>query len=75
MEPSKTQVDIRNKEVEHWTEEFKKCIESPHYFFTNYVLIDGKRPETFHTEEQFNEMFFKFKDGNFKYRRGRCGVI
>lgn len=28
-----------------WHEEYRKCLESPAYFYENYWMIDGKKPE------------------------------
>lgn len=38
-------------------EERKRCMNSPHYFFTRYVLIDGKPVTTNLEENEFNELF------------------
>lgn len=38
-------------------EEFRRCKESHWYFYTNYVMIDGKKATTELTEEEFNKTF------------------
>jgi hypothetical protein len=42
-------------------EELKKCQESPYYFFTNYFLVDGKKPTVRMTEEEFNSFAKRIK--------------
>jgi len=38
-------------------EELQKCTNSPYYFFTNYLTINGERAWTILTEEEFNLVF------------------
>lgn len=38
-------------------DELQKCMESPYYFFTNYLTINGERAWTVLTEEEFNLIF------------------
>lgn len=42
-------------DVEKVAEECKKCAESPYYFMTNYVIVDGKPFTTLLQEKEFNE--------------------
>jgi len=54
------------KLTEKKLEEFNKCKESPYYFATKYLKINGKPFETNYTEEEFNELFF-IMEGTKKY--------
>jgi hypothetical protein len=45
---------IKNKQE---ADELRKCVASPYYFFTKYVLIDGKPATTMLSEETFNDYF------------------
>jgi hypothetical protein len=47
--------------VSEMQEELKKCQESPYYFFTNYFLVDGKKPTVRMTEEEFNSFAKRIK--------------
>lgn len=47
-------------------EELKKCQESPYYFATNYLVVDGKRFKTLLTEKQFNELAERVVSGKHK---------
>lgn len=40
-----------------WKVEMEKCKNSFYYFFTNYYLVDGKKPVVKHSEEEFNKLF------------------
>lgn len=42
-------VKLNNKE------EYKKCINSAYYFYTNYFYINNKPATTHLTEEEFNK--------------------
>ena len=53
----KNQTNTTDNNMEHVKSEFKKCKESPYYFFKNYVLVDGKPPTIKETEQEFNEKF------------------
>ena len=37
-------------------EEFRKCKESPAYFYNNYVLIDGEKPKRKITDKEIKDM-------------------
>lgn len=58
-------IKIRDKMDQKIVEECKKCAESPWYFATKYLTIDGKPFTTLLSEEEFNDVFFsrhkKFK--------------
>ena len=41
------------KDEKYWKEEIEKC-KSPVYFFNNYCLVDGKKPEPI-TQEQYDK--------------------
>lgn len=43
------------KEKLHWEQEMKKCIDSPYYFATTYLTVNGMPFTTLYTEEEFNE--------------------
>lgn len=49
--------------------EFKKCMDSPYYFATNYLKVNtvqGIKPyETVLSEEEFNKVFKEIEDGTF----------
>jgi len=46
-------------------EELQKCMDSPYYFFTNHMLVNGEPIHTFLTEEEFNLIFNQLvKNGN-----------
>lgn len=53
---------MADKEKRQWEKEYKKCMSSPHYFYTNYVVIQGPegkvKPTTRMTEEEFNKAFY-----------------
>lgn len=52
--------------------EYEKCKNDPHYFYTQYVLINDEKAKTHLTKEQFNELFDKVKKGIFiSHRRSR----
>lgn len=52
--------------------EYEKCKNDPHYFYTKYVNNNGKKVFTHLTKEQFNELFDKVKNGIFiSHRRSR----
>ena len=38
-------------------EEMEKCKNNPYYFYTTYITIDGKKPEVWMSEEDFNGLF------------------
>lgn len=38
-------------------QEYKKCIDSPYYFYTNYATINGTKATTNLTEQEFNNQF------------------
>lgn len=42
-------------------EEIKKCKESPYYYATKYLSVNGKPFKTRLTEEEFNREFFKLE--------------
>lgn len=44
-------------------EEIKKCQKSPHYFATNYLVVDGKKFTTLLTEKEFNELYENVTSG------------
>lgn len=48
-----------NQNLDFWQSEMEKCKASPYYFYTKYVLVDGKPFTTNLTEEEFNEEFIK----------------
>lgn len=37
--------------------ELNKCKASPYYFFMTYMTVDGQKPSTSLTEEEFNREF------------------
>ena len=41
-------------EAVYLKEELRRCKESPWYFYTNYLTIDGKKGKTMMTEDEFN---------------------
>ena len=47
-------------------QEIKKCKESPYYFATNYLVVDGRKFKTVLTEKQFNELFENVASGKHK---------
>lgn len=54
---------------DYWMEEYRKCIESEEYFYNNYCMVNGKKPEP------VPKGYFK-KLRIFKSRRkGRTGFI
>lgn len=64
--------DLELPDDTNWIDELKKCQDSPYYFYTNYVLVNGKKPETWLTQQQFDDLYEKFKSGNFlKHGRQR----
>jgi len=40
-----------------WEKEYKKCIGNPYYFYTTYVLVNGKQATTMLSKEEFNKYF------------------
>ena len=48
-----------DKPVAPHDEELHKCINSPYYFMTKYMLVDGKRFTTAMDEDTFNKCFGK----------------
>lgn len=56
------------EELQDWIVEYKKCIESPYHFYTNYIVINGKNTETHLTESEFNE-YFNEPDKYFRKRK------
>ena len=52
-------------------EEFKKCKESPYYFATNYIKVNGKPFTTNLSEEVFNGIF----DNGIKIVKSRKGTV
>ena len=42
-------------------EEIRKCIDSPYYFATKYLVVNGKPFETPLSEKAFNSFFNKMK--------------
>jgi hypothetical protein len=46
--------------------ELQKCVESPYYFFTNHIRINGELVHTFLTEEEFNLIFKQWTNGKSK---------
>ncbi len=44
-------------------QEIKKCKESPYYFATNYLIVDGRKFITTLSEKQFNELCEKVASG------------
>lgn len=47
---------MEEKEHIDWEEELEKCKESPYYFATNYMTVDGKPFTTHYSEREFNEI-------------------
>lgn len=47
------------KDMQYWQEEFRKCAADSYYFYSNYVLIDGKKPTI--TREQYYEKLGFYK--------------
>lgn len=43
----------------YWKKEMDKCAKSPYYYYTNYLVIDGKRCTTNLSEVEFNAQFGK----------------
>lgn len=39
------------------SEELKKCLESPYYFATTYLTVNGKKFTTNMSQEQFDYIF------------------
>lgn len=39
------------------SEELRKCIESPYYFATTYLIVNGKKFTTTMSQEQFDWVF------------------
>ena len=54
------------KEQINWEVEMEKCKNSFYYFFTNYYLVDGKKPVVKHSEEEFNRLFSEACKGDKK---------
>lgn len=52
----------KSQNKRNWEKELEKCIASPYYFYTNYVMIeteDGlQRATTRMTEEEFNKAYY-----------------
>lgn len=48
---------------EYWKKEIQKCEESPYYLFTNHLRVNGEKIYTFLTEEEFNNLIKKYKNG------------
>jgi len=44
------------KEDKSIGEEYYKCLNSPYYYATKYLLVDGKPFTTNYTEEEFNKI-------------------
>jgi hypothetical protein len=42
-----------------WKTEYKKCINSPYYFYTHYCIINGEQATTTLSEEEFNNLIQK----------------
>lgn len=38
-------------------EELQKCIDSPYYFFTTYLRVNGELIHTYLTEQEFNLIY------------------
>lgn len=52
-----TILDFSNHEkVIDWEEEMEKCKKSFYYFYTNYMLVDGRKATTRLNEENFNRL-------------------
>jgi hypothetical protein len=56
------------KDDAYWEQEYIKCKESPIYWYNNYCLVDGKKPEPI-TQEQYDFIL------SAAYVRGRAGRI
>jgi hypothetical protein len=69
--------DIVAKELENsspeqkafWKEEERKCNESPYYFYTTYLKIDGEPPHTMLSEEEFDKIFLFRKKAKKSYKK------
>jgi len=48
--------------------EIDKCKESPYYFYTNYVTVNGKLATTHLTEKEFNDIFACFGLDRLNYK-------
>ena len=48
-------------------EEIKKCQESPYYFATNYLIVDGRRFSTTLNEKEFNAICKSKISGKHKF--------
>jgi hypothetical protein len=56
--------ELKKPEQQNWEAELKKCMESPYYYMTSYVIIDGKPFITCLTEEEFNKFFNRFANNH-----------
>jgi hypothetical protein len=48
---------LRERFVKNINDEIEKCKNSPYYFATTYLVINGEKYKTTTPEEQFNELF------------------
>lgn len=42
--------------MKNWKKEYQKCRKSAYYFYTNYVIINGKPATTLLSEKDFNNL-------------------
>lgn len=50
-------------------EEYQKCKDSPYYFATTYLMVNGEKFSTHLTEAEFNDMFFTFGKEDIRVHR------
>ena len=58
-------VNKQKEEIENldfWKEEMQKCIKSPYYFYTTYVIVNNQPATTRLSKEEFNKIFLKKAD-------------
>lgn len=48
-------IDAQRELQEQLDLEYKRCLDSPYYYCTNYLKINGKKFTTIETEENFNK--------------------
>jgi len=54
MNPIETTKAQGIDDMEYWQSELRKCAADPYYFYSNYCLIDGKKP-TMTREEYYDK--------------------
>lgn len=52
-------MEAENDTKIYWEQELIKCKESPYYYATTYLQINGKPFTTILTEDEFNDFFNK----------------